>query len=121
MTKGKSKDVQEDMKPSASAAASESKAIPTDFEPPVACIQRVIKSVLPESVQIGKDAKAAFARSAGIFIMYITACANDFAKDNKRSTITAGDVLAVSSTALMLLCPGPVTYCICLLTGHQRA
>lgn len=34
-----------------------------------ACVQRVIKAVLPENVQIGKDAKAAFSRSAGIFIM----------------------------------------------------
>lgn len=36
-----------------------------------ACVQRVIKSVLPDNVQIGKDAKAAFSRSAGIFIMYV--------------------------------------------------
>lgn len=38
---------------------------------PQACVQRVIKAVLPDNVQIGKDAKAAFSRSAGIFIMYV--------------------------------------------------
>ena len=36
-----------------------------------ACVQRVIKAVLPDNVQIGKDAKAAFSRSAGIFIMWV--------------------------------------------------
>lgn len=34
-------------------------------------MQRVIKAVLPDNVQIGKDAKAAFSRSAGIFIMSV--------------------------------------------------
>eukprot|EP00611_Tribonema_gayanum_P019562 TRINITY_DN340_c3_g1_i1.p2 TRINITY_DN340_c3_g1~~TRINITY_DN340_c3_g1_i1.p2 ORF type:complete len:160 (-),score=92.84 TRINITY_DN340_c3_g1_i1:483-962(-) len=65
-----------------------------EFEPPQACVQRVIKSVLPENAQIGKDAKAAFARSAGIFILYLTACANDFCKDAKRQTISAQDVMS---------------------------
>ena len=41
---------------------------------------------------------AAAARSnthiLGIFIIYLTACANDFARENKRQTITANDVLA---------------------------
>ena len=30
--------------------------------------------MLPDNVQIGKDAKAAFSRSAGIFIMYVYPC-----------------------------------------------
>ncbi|CAN0078201.1 unnamed protein product [Ectocarpus sp. 12 AP-2014] len=64
-----------------------------EFEPPQACVQRVIKSVLPDNVQIGKDAKAAFSRSAGIFIMYLTACANDFCREAKRQTISAQDVM----------------------------
>jgi histone H3/H4 len=63
-------------------------------------VQRVIKSVLPESAQIGKDAKAAFARSAGIFILYLTACANDFCKDAKRQTISAQDVMMVRSACI---------------------
>jgi len=37
---------------------------------------------------------AAFARASGIFIIYLTACANDFARENRRQTITANDVLA---------------------------
>ena len=43
-----------------------------DFEPPQACIQRVIKSVLPENAQIMKESKAAYSKAAGIFIIYVT-------------------------------------------------
>ncbi len=30
---------------------------PPEFEPPQACVNRVIKAVLPESVQVTKDAR----------------------------------------------------------------
>lgn len=65
-----------------------------EFEPPLACVRRILKNTLPASTNVGKDASAAFARSAGIFIIYLTACANDFARENRRQTITANDVLA---------------------------
>eukprot|EP00526_Cylindrotheca_closterium_P022426 CAMPEP_0113601650 /NCGR_PEP_ID=MMETSP0017_2-20120614/341_1 /TAXON_ID=2856 /ORGANISM="Cylindrotheca closterium" /LENGTH=180 /DNA_ID=CAMNT_0000509955 /DNA_START=31 /DNA_END=573 /DNA_ORIENTATION=+ /assembly_acc=CAM_ASM_000147 len=65
-----------------------------EFEPPLACVRRILKNSLPASTNVGKDASAAFARSTGIFIIYLTACANDFARENRRQTITANDVLA---------------------------
>ena len=65
-----------------------------EFEPPLACVRRILKNSLPSSTNVGKDASAAFARACGIFIIYITACANDFAREHKRQTITANDVLA---------------------------
>ncbi|CAJ1954612.1 unnamed protein product [Cylindrotheca closterium] len=65
-----------------------------EFEPPLACVRRILKNSLPGSTNVGKDASAAFARSTGIFIIYLTACANDFARENRRQTITANDVLA---------------------------
>jgi len=68
-----------------------------EFEPPQACIQRIVKAVLPDNVQIGKDAKAAFARAAGIFIMYLTACANDFCRESKRQTVSGSDVMMAIS------------------------
>jgi hypothetical protein len=34
-------------------------------------VSRIIKNVLPENVQITKDARAAFTRAAGIFIFYL--------------------------------------------------
>jgi histone H3/H4 len=65
-----------------------------EFEPPLACVRRILKHALPSSTNVGKDASAVFARASGIFIIYVTACANDFARENKRQTITANDVLA---------------------------
>jgi histone H3/H4 len=65
-----------------------------EFEPPLACVRRILKNTLPSSTNVGKDASAAFARACGIFIIYLTACSNDFAREHKRQTITANDVLA---------------------------
>lgn len=103
-----------DKESTATAAASspqqqaQAQALPAavEFEPPLACVRRILKNTLPASTNVGKDASAAFARSAGIFIMYLTACANDFARENRRQTITANDVLAavkVSYTASFCL------------------
>ena len=41
-----------------------------------------------------KESKSAFAKAAGIFIMYLTSCSNDFCQENKRSTVSSADVLA---------------------------
>jgi len=85
-----------------STSASATQPLPTavEFEPPLACVRRILKNTLPASTNVGKDASAAFARSAGIFIMYITACANDFARESRRQTITANDVLAAVKVRL---------------------
>jgi histone H3/H4 len=65
-----------------------------EFEPPAACIRRILKNTLHAHTNVGKDSVTAFARATGIFIIYLTACANDFARENRRQTITANDVLA---------------------------
>jgi histone H3/H4 len=80
----------------AAAAAPPALAPPTavDFEPPLACVRRILKNYLPSNTNVGKDASAAFARACGIFIIYLTACANDYARFSKRQTITANDVFA---------------------------
>ena len=74
-----------------------------EFEPPVACVRRILKKTLPSSSNVGKDAVAAFARASGIFIIYLTACANDFARENRRQTITANDVLAAIKVGSVLV------------------
>ncbi len=66
----------------------------SEFEPPLACVRRMLKNTLPSNTNVGKDASFAFSRACGIFIVYLTACANDFARENKRQTITANDILA---------------------------
>lgn len=73
-------------------AASGSSKIP-EFEPPVSSVTRIVKHVLPESMQVSKEARTAFTRAAGIFIFYLTHCSNDFCKDRKRSTIMTPDVI----------------------------
>jgi len=45
-----------------------------------------------DSISVGRDAKLAFQKAAGIFIMYLTYCATDFCKQHHRSTISANDV-----------------------------
>lgn len=94
--------------PNSKAPAETAKQGPSsavEFEPPLACVRRILKNSLPSSTNVGKDASAAFARSTGIFIIYLTACANDFARENRRQTITANDVLAaikVCNSALLI-------------------
>ena len=76
-----------------------------EFEPPLACTKRLLKSVLPPSTNLGRDAGAAFTRAAGVFVIYLTACANDVAKEKKRQTITANDVVEASrvSTCMYII------------------
>ena len=62
-----------------------------EFEPPASVVARIIKNVAP-NMSMTKDARAAFTRAAGIFIFYITHCANDFCKDAKRQTIQGQDI-----------------------------
>ncbi len=73
-----------------------------EFEPPVACVSRVIKSVLPDTMLMTKDARMAFVRATGIFIFYLTHCANDFSKDSKRHTIYTADVMNALKYAIVL-------------------
>ena len=44
-----------------------------DYELPQASINRIIKNKLPDTANVGKEAKTAFSKAAGIFILYLTA------------------------------------------------
>ncbi len=70
-----------------------------DFEPPQACIQRVIKSVLPENAQIMKESKAAYSKAAGIFIIYVTTWYGR-ARASPRLSVT-GDAAAAQRERLL--------------------
>mmetsp|Transcript_17675 Transcript_17675/g.29616 ORF Transcript_17675/g.29616 Transcript_17675/m.29616 type:complete len:217 (+) Transcript_17675:118-768(+) len=65
-----------------------------EFEPPLACVSRVMKSALPDNIMLTKDSRAAFVRAAGVFIFYLTHCSNDFCRESKRTTIFPQDVMA---------------------------
>lgn len=64
-----------------------------EFEPPAACIRRLLKQCLPKSTNVSKDSLSAISRASGIFVLYLTSCANDVAREGKRTTIIAKDVL----------------------------
>lgn len=64
-----------------------------EFEVPLVAINKILKAALPDGANCTKDAKSAFSKAAGIFILYITACANELAKTGKRSTINSQDVM----------------------------
>ena len=75
-----------------------------EFEPPAACVSRIIKAALPDNIMVTKDARTAFVRAAGIFIFYLTHCSNDFSRDNKRTTIFPQDVISALRFKYIFLC-----------------
>jgi DNA polymerase epsilon subunit 3 len=60
---------------------------------PMASVNRAIKAAAMDNTIIAKDAKAAFSKAASVFILYLTATANELCKRDKRATITEKDVL----------------------------
>ncbi|GMH56690.1 hypothetical protein TrST_g10871 [Triparma strigata] len=64
-----------------------------EFEPPPHCIRKILKQSLPDHATVSKEANAAFTRAAGIFILYLSSCANDLARDHSRTTVSSQDVL----------------------------
>lgn len=76
-----------------SSSNSASKSGSKDFELPPAILSKILKSKLPEGYAMSKEAKQAFSKATGLFILYITSCANDFCREKKKHTITAENVL----------------------------
>lgn len=64
-----------------------------DLNLPNAVVTRIIKDALPDGIAVGKEARAAVAKAASIFILYVTSSANMVAKKNNRKTITGPDVI----------------------------
>lgn len=65
-----------------------------DLSLPASVVARIIKDALPEGVNVSKEARTAIGKAASVFILYATACANNFALKNKRKTLSAGDVFS---------------------------
>lgn len=66
---------------------------PEDLNLPNAVITRIIKEALPDGVNVSKDARIAISKAASVFVLYATSCANNFALQSKRKTISGKDVL----------------------------
>ncbi|XP_054161921.1 DNA polymerase epsilon subunit 3-like [Oppia nitens] len=66
---------------------------PDDFNMPVNNIAAIIKECLPNGVTVSQDVRSAVSRSASIFILYVTTCANSIANEHKRKTLTPNDII----------------------------
>jgi DNA polymerase epsilon subunit 3 len=66
---------------------------PEDLNLPMSVVTRLVKDALPDGVNLSKEARVALARSASVFVLYLTSSANLLASKDKRSTIRGTDVL----------------------------
>lgn len=64
-----------------------------DLNLPNASVAKIIKDAIPDSVNIGKDARTALARAAAVFVLYISSHASQEAQKANRKTMLAQDVL----------------------------
>ncbi|KAJ2660177.1 DNA polymerase epsilon subunit 3 [Coemansia sp. RSA 1199] len=63
-----------------------------DLDFPKAVLMRMIKSSLPDTIAIQKEARSAVSKSATVFVSYLAAAANDCARADGRKTIMPNDV-----------------------------
>lgn len=64
-----------------------------DLNLPTAVVTRIIKDALPEGCNVAKEAKLALTRAATVFVLYLTAQANNVATERNKKTISDKDVL----------------------------
>ncbi|KAG2386460.1 hypothetical protein C9374_002204 [Naegleria lovaniensis] len=83
---------------SSSSASGEINEGEYSFDLPRTNVLRVIRRAIPEEIALSNDSKLAFAKAAVVFIMYLTATAQEEATKHKRSTLTADDVLDALDT-----------------------
>jgi len=62
-------------------------------ELPKATVDRIVKNVLPDSAQISSDAKLAITKAAQVFILYLTATANDIREEKGKGTISTDHII----------------------------
>ena len=60
---------------------------------PASSVLRVIKESIPDGFHINREAKSVLSRAGAVFAVYLSAAANDAAREGKRSTMKASDVL----------------------------
>ncbi|XP_016979636.1 DNA polymerase epsilon subunit 3 [Drosophila rhopaloa] len=64
-----------------------------DLNLPNSVIARIIKESLPESASVSKEARAAIARAASVFAIFVTSSSTALAHKQNHKTITAKDIL----------------------------
>jgi len=66
---------------------------PEDLNLPASVVTKIIKEALPPNVKVSKEANAAVAKAASVFVLYATSCANNVAVKSNRKTLLGSDVI----------------------------
>jgi len=64
-----------------------------EYDLPAASVVKAAKKDLPPALPLAKEAKTALLKSAKMFIHFLTACSNDIAQNDNKSTVTVDHVL----------------------------
>merc|ERR1712127_812330 len=66
---------------------------PEDLNLPNAVVKRIVSDAVPPTCKVSKEANAAIAKAASVFVLYATSCANNVAQKSHRKTLTGADVI----------------------------
>ena len=66
---------------------------PEDLNLPTSIVSKIIKDCLPSTCKVSKEASAAIAKAASVFIPYTTSSSNAVASKSNRKTISGQDVI----------------------------
>ena len=66
---------------------------PEDLNLPTAVVKRIVSDAVPPTCKVSKEANAAIAKAASVFVLYATSCANNVAQKSHRKTLTGADVI----------------------------
>lgn len=66
---------------------------PEDLNLPVAVVNRIVRDALPSNVKVSREANAAIAKAASVFVLYATSCTNNVATKSHRKTLQGSDVV----------------------------
>jgi len=70
---------------------------PEDLNLPTSIVTKIIKDCLPNNCKVSKEANAAIAKAASVFVLYTTSSANAVAQKSNRKTISGQDVISAMS------------------------
>lgn len=83
-----------------------------DLNLPNASVLKIIKDVVPDSVNIGKEARTALARAAAVFVLYISTHASQEAQKVNRKTLLGQDVIDALTSLEFDSFVEPLTECL---------
>ncbi|XP_055839674.1 DNA polymerase epsilon subunit 3 [Episyrphus balteatus] len=63
-----------------------------DLNLPTSVVARLIKEALPDNAIVSKEARAAIARAASVFVIFLTSSSTALAKKQNHKTITANNI-----------------------------